>query len=275
MTLTHRPLTFLTVCSIAAFASLGLSACGNRAPAADSAAASEVATAWAKAFNTGDASAVAALYAEDAHSMPPGGPAISGRSEIEAYWRDDLGSGGVMTTLTPADSIRLGDLLHVDGTYAVAANDGITVAKGQYQQLWGGGDGQWRVLHEIWRLDPSLQRDTDAADRLSSSWMKAYNAGDATALTALYAPDAELSTQPSGSVHGREAIGSFWSDDFGSDKPSTTLTLTDVYLAGDLAHLEGAYEVVEKGKSTKGRYVQLWMREGNTWQIHREMWWRQ
>ena len=42
-------------------------------------------------------------------------------------------------------------------------------------------------------------------------------------------------------------------------------------MAGDLAHLEGEYEVADKGTVTKGRYVQLWMQEGNAWRIHREM----
>ena len=51
------------------------------------------------------------------------------------------------------------------------------------------------------------------------------------------------------------------------------LSLTDVYMSGDLAHLEGEYEVTDKGKVTKGHYVQLWMRDGPAWRIHREMWW--
>ena len=73
---------------------------------------------------------------------------------------------------------------------------------------------------------------------------------------------------------GTEAIGSFWAEDFGGGKPTTTLTLTDVYMAGDLAHLEGEYEVADKGTVTQGHYVQLWMQEGNAWRIHREMWWQ-
>jgi ketosteroid isomerase-like protein len=75
-------------------------------------------------------------------------------------------------------------------------------------------------------------------------------------------------------VEGTDAIGSFWAEDFGGGKPTTTLTLTDVYMAGDLAHLEGEYEVADAGKITKGHYVQLWMQDGNAWRIHREMWWQ-
>jgi ketosteroid isomerase-like protein len=253
---------------------IGLSACGGPAPAENKAAADEVAAAWVKAFDTGDAVAVAALYAEDAHSMPPGGAAITGRSAIESYWRQDIGAEKLITKLTPSDSIAQGDLLHVDGSYEVAAKDGSAPpARGQYQQLWRKVDGQWKVQHEIWRLDPTTQRDIDTADRLSSLWTTAYNNGDAAGLIALYDQGAALS-QPTGSVEGRDAIGAYWKADFGTGKPATKLSLTDVYMSGDLAHLEGEYEVTDKGQLTKGHYVQLWMRDGPSWRIHREMWWR-
>jgi ketosteroid isomerase-like protein len=254
-------------------ASLSVTACAGT-PIANKAVADEVSATWTRAFDTGDAAALAALYTEDAHSMPPGAPAIAGRREIESYWRDDIGSGGVATKLKPDDSVVQGDLLHVAGSYDVVAQDGSSLARGQYAHLWTRVGNDWKVKHEIWRIDPSLQRDPDAAERLSSQWVKAYNAGDAAGLMMLYHEDAELAIEPTGSVQGRDAIGSFWKDDFGSTKPSTALTLTDVYMAGDLAHLEGEYEVTEKGKVTKGRFVQLWMRGGNAWRIHREMWWR-
>jgi uncharacterized protein (TIGR02246 family) len=254
---------------------IGAAGCGGTGPGPNEAATSDVTAAWTKAFDAGDAAAVAALYAENARSLPPGGPAITGRKEIESYWRQDMGSGGIVTKLTPASSVAQGDLLSIDGRYEVDAKDGATLVEGQYQQLWNHADGQWRIQHEIWRLDPSRQRSSEAADRLASLWTTAYNAGDAEALTALYADEAELATQPSGSVQGRDAIAGFWKDDFGGAKPSTSLTLTDVYVAGDLAHLEGKYEVTDKGKTTTGRYVQLWMREADGWRIHREMWWRQ
>jgi ketosteroid isomerase-like protein len=248
---------------------------GCAAPAANKAAADETAAAWAAAFNAGDAAKLSALYAEDAHSIPPGNAAITGRSAIEAYWRRDFGTGGVITKLTPHNSIAQGDLLHVDGMYEVAAKDGISLAKGQYQQLWQRVDGEWKVQDEIWRLEPSLQRDPEIAERLASQWTRAYNAGDAAGLSALYDNDAELTTEPSENIVGRNDIGSFWKEDFGGGKPETKLAMTDAYMAGDLAHLEGTYEVTDKGTVTKGRYVQLWMQDGDGWRIRREIWWRQ
>ena len=259
---------------MAVVVTLGVAACGPRAPSNDKAAADEVTATWARAFDAGDAAALGALYADDAHSFPPGSPAISGRRDIETYWREDIGSGGVATKLVPDRSVAQGDLLLVAGAYDVVAKDGVSLAKGQYDQLWTREDNSWKVKHEIWRTDPSLQRNPSAAPALSASWVKAYNAEDAAALMALYADDAELAVEPTGRIQGREAIGAFWKDDFGTSKPSTALNLTDVYVAGDLSHLEGEYEVTDAGKVTKGRFVQLWMREGNTWRIHRELWLR-
>ena len=258
----------------AVIVTLGAAACGRGAPADNKAVADEVTATWTRAFDAGDAASLAALYAEDAHSFPPGSPAISGRRDIETYWREDIGPGGVATKLTPDRSVAQGDLLLVAGVYDVVAKDGVSLAKGQYDQLWTREGNSWKVQHEIWRTDPSLQRNPSAAPALSASWVKAYNAEDAAALMALYAEDAELAVDPTGSLQGREAIGAFWKDDFGTSKPSTALNLTDVYVSGDLAHLEGEYEVTDTGKVTKGRFVQLWMREGNAWRIHRELWLR-
>jgi ketosteroid isomerase-like protein len=251
----------------------GLTACGSP-PAANKAAADEVTGAWTKAFDSGDAKALAALYTDDARSSPPESGRISGRDGIEAYWRDDIGTGGVATKLIPADSVEQGDLLHIEGSYEVSAKGGAALAKGQYQQLWTRAGGQWKVQHEIWRLDPTLQRDSDTADHLESLWTAAYNAGDASRLGTLYHQDAVLSTRPTGSLVGRDAIAAFWKDDFGDGKPSTKLELVDVYMAGGLAHLEGEYEVSDKGKVTRGHYVQLWMQDDGVWRIHREMWWQ-
>ena len=262
--------------AVALITTVGIASCGRAAvPAENKAVADEVTATWVNAFDTGQAASLAALYAEDAHSMPPGTGPISGRGAIEAYWRQDLGRGDLATKLTANDSIAQGDLLHVDGTYEVLAKtDGAPLAKGQYQQLWRRIDGAWRVQHEIWRLDPSLQRNMDTAKRLASEWTTAYNAGDAKSLTSLYDNDAVLSTRPGAGAAGKEGIGAFWTADFGDGKPATKLTLTDVYMAGELAHLEGEYEVTDKGVVTKGHYVQLWMQDGNEWRIHRELWWQ-
>jgi ketosteroid isomerase-like protein len=205
--LDHR----LILGTLAALASIGLAACGAAPPAKNAALADEVTAAWVAAFDTGDAATLAAIYAEEAHSTPSAGVTIAGRSAIESYWREDMGAGTVVTKLAPGDSIAQGDLLHLDGTYDVVSPNGVTLAKGQYEQLWTRADGAWQVRQETWRLDPSLDTDPGRAERLSSLWTTAYNAGDAAALMALYDQDAELSTDPSETMRGRDVIGAFWS----------------------------------------------------------------
>src|SRR5688572_30720466 len=43
-----------------------------------------------QAFNRQDLTAVVALFAEDAQILPQHGPAIRGRQEIEAYFKDSM-----------------------------------------------------------------------------------------------------------------------------------------------------------------------------------------
>jgi ketosteroid isomerase-like protein len=251
-----------------------LASCGGAPPAANKAAADEVTASWSKAFNAGDATALAALYTEDARVAPPGAAPIEGRAAIASYWKTDIGAGGEVTTMTAGASMATGDLLHVDGAYTVNAKNGKPLVKGQYQQLWRRDNGTWKLQNELWRIDPTTQHDPALAEEFESQWTTAYNAGDAKGLAALYDKDAVLSTKPMGSVEGRDSIEMFWKGDFGTAKPTTKLTLTDVYVAGAMAHLEGEYEVADKGKITNGHYVQLWMQDGDDWRIHREVWWQ-
>ncbi len=124
---------------------IGAVACGRSSPLQqDTNVASEPTAAWVAAFNAGDPAALAAPYAEDARSLPPGGPPVAGRSQIESYWRDDLGEGGVTTLLTPVDAVTQGDLVHVEGTYQVKGKDGAELASGQYQRCRRpGGAGRY------------------------------------------------------------------------------------------------------------------------------------
>jgi ketosteroid isomerase-like protein len=112
------PLLFGAIAVI--FTGVGLVGCGGAAPAENKAAADEVTASWVKAFNSGDAAALAVLYTDTAHSTAPGGGPSTGRKEIEAYWRGDMKPGEI-TELKATDSIAQGNLLHVSGTYAVSA----------------------------------------------------------------------------------------------------------------------------------------------------------
>jgi uncharacterized protein (TIGR02246 family) len=75
----------------------------------------EVNRRFMEAFERGDAASVAALYAEDAVVLPPDAPMISGRAEIEEFWRGLMAArarGVNLVTLRLAGS---GDVLHEVG----------------------------------------------------------------------------------------------------------------------------------------------------------------
>src|SRR5712692_9646751 len=54
--------------------------------------------AWLKAFNSGNADAIANLYDENAVLLPPGAPAVTGRAAIRAFLKNEMdgaAKGGV------------------------------------------------------------------------------------------------------------------------------------------------------------------------------------
>src|SRR5208282_5174738 len=52
---------------------------------------------WVRAYNAGNADAVASLYDEQAVLLPPGGPGVSGRAAIKAFFVKDT-AGKVVET---------------------------------------------------------------------------------------------------------------------------------------------------------------------------------
>jgi hypothetical protein len=64
--------------------------------------------AWHKAYNAGDAAAVAALYMKDATVMAPGAEAATGTKAIRSLFAADIAQGA-KNTLTPKDVVGFGD----------------------------------------------------------------------------------------------------------------------------------------------------------------------
>jgi uncharacterized protein (TIGR02246 family) len=68
-----------------------------------------------EAFERGDAASGAALYAEDAVVLPPDGPMISGRGEIEELWRGLMAAGARSVNLVTLRLAGSADVLHEVG----------------------------------------------------------------------------------------------------------------------------------------------------------------
>ena len=70
-----------------------------------------------KAANALDADTIASLYAEDATLLPPGQPAIRGRSNIRAFWQSFLAAGASDAALKAVSVESSGELAYEIGEW--------------------------------------------------------------------------------------------------------------------------------------------------------------
>ena len=104
---------------------------------------------------------------------------------------------------------------------------------------------------------------------LKHSWEVNFNRGDAAAVVALYAPDAQLVMSGSETAKGREAIRAVVEAMIKSGAKVHIDSSQNVG-AGDIAYVFGTYSVLdhEGGKDIeRGSYVEVWRRQDGAWKI--------
>lgn len=109
--------------------------------------------AWFKAFNAGNADAVAASYADDAVVMAPGSaPAVGAAAIKQLIAREIAGAKSAGVTLAQGkinDVAVKGDMAWHAGTYSVI-KDGKTVDTGGYMEVLRKKGGKWLIVRDIW-----------------------------------------------------------------------------------------------------------------------------
>jgi len=140
---------------------VALAVFGSASSAADSA--KEVAALraadqnWAKAYNAGNADAVASLYDEQAVLLPPNAPGVNGRAAIKAFFVKDTAESqkaGVAFILGPKPAGGVsGDMGWQSGTYAVKDKAGKVVETGKYLSISMKKDGKWLYVRDTWNAD--------------------------------------------------------------------------------------------------------------------------
>ena len=113
-------------------------------------------TSWEKAYNGGDAKAVAALYAEDALLLPPGASAVSGRAAILTFITKDITgskSAGAVFVINPKTDVGVsGDMGWESGMYKVTVK-GTVVETGKFLSVSRKKDGKWLYIRDTWNAD--------------------------------------------------------------------------------------------------------------------------
>ena len=157
-------LSFL--CAAFAFLSVDVLAADS---AVDVVAIHAVDQAWLKAYNGGDADAIAGLYDEKAILLPPGAPAPHGRAAIRAFFEADVAASkkaGVTFHLgANPDGGANGDMGWASGTYTVTAASGKVVDSGKYLSVSKKEDGKWLYLRDTWNSDIAAPAEAPAAPK--------------------------------------------------------------------------------------------------------------
>jgi uncharacterized protein (TIGR02246 family) len=102
---------------------------------------------WIAGLAAKDASAIAAVYAEDAILYPPGAGAVSGRKAIAAAFEPMLGAP---LSLRTSEVKQSGDYAVETGTWTLAGPDGKPADDGKYVVVWKRSGKSWLMWRDIW-----------------------------------------------------------------------------------------------------------------------------
>lgn len=109
---------------------------------------------WAEAMKSGDATVIAAPYADDAVFVLPDGKILLGRVAIEALYRDGFAKGGLAsdTKIDSKSLVRDGDFAYESGSADVTVmRQGKPVTRGgRYVTVWQAqADGTWKIVRNL------------------------------------------------------------------------------------------------------------------------------
>ena len=112
--------------------------------------------AWQKAYNAGDAAALAALYTKDAKVMAPGAEPVSGTAAIQAFFAKDVAQGA-KNTLTQGDVVGFGDFVLKTGGWVANSADGKHLDHGSFMTLLKKVDGSWKIYRDTWNSSMTMK----------------------------------------------------------------------------------------------------------------------
>ena len=113
----------------------------------------DVTGALEQAITRHDLAATVGLFADDAQILPQHGPAIRGREEIEAYFKDSITPKVAYDTDTEMTLVR-GDLAVEQGRYRVRnVRRGSDVEDGKYLHVWRRMGTDWKLYRLIYNTD--------------------------------------------------------------------------------------------------------------------------
>lgn len=112
---------------------------------------------WFDHYAKADGRGLANLYAEDALLMPPGAPAVRGRSAIQTFLGDDAAkskaAGITLKNAAVTGAGIAGDTGWISGSYTVHDRSGATIDSGSYLSIHRRTQGAWLYIRDTWNSD--------------------------------------------------------------------------------------------------------------------------
>ncbi len=110
---------------------------------------------------------------------------------------------------------------------------------------------------------------------LSEDWEKAYNAGDAAGVAALYSEDGCVMPPGTEMAQGREAIQALIEQDLAANVGNTLqIDVVEQSASGDLGFARGTFVMMDGDDNTvdKGKWIEVRKMVDGKWYIHRDIW---
>ena len=105
------------------------------------------------AFNAKDATALAAMYAEDATLMPPNQPAVTGRAAVRGWLEATLPRVGTVRIAPTRTSVFEREAFQVGNFSATASGQSEPPYTFKYLLLFTRASHGWQIQYDIWNSD--------------------------------------------------------------------------------------------------------------------------
>lgn len=121
---------------------------------------------------------------------------------------------------------------------------------------------------------PDVKTSIEAANR---QWIKAFNQGDSSAVTALYTDTATVLPPGGDMVTGHDALLTFWKGAIAGGMKVNKLTTVSVERHGAIAKEIGRISAEVPGADKKmmpieGKYVVIWKEVKGVWKLDTDIW---
>jgi uncharacterized protein (TIGR02246 family) len=112
-----------------------------------------------------------------------------------------------------------------------------------------------------------------AIEGTNAQFVKAANSGDTARVASLYTEDAVLLAPNAPMMRGRQEIKAFFDGMVQQmGLPELQLNTKQVEENGDTAWEVGVYTMKLQGVSDEGKYIVVWKRHGDDWQLAADIW---